>query len=247
MATWPGGRPRDPASLQRRWEKLIVRAAPVYLRLDEPRRERFVQYLDTFLARTTFLGKQRMRVTDAVRVTVGASAVRLVLELGIDRLESVRRVHVYPHSVPLDGGMAGGRVSGRPGDLTIELGWEQVLKGLEYPRDGYDVLVHEFAHVLDHDGGTYDGTPRLRATQEYDVWASVLHRNFLDHWFREEAQSAVLRRHGALSQAEFFAVATEAFFEMPELLEKHLPDLHFKLRRFYGYDPVTLELASSAK
>ena len=95
-----------------------------------------------------------------------------------------------------------------------------------------------FAHVLDHAGGSFSGTPPLRMKEHYRVWSEVMSRRFLRLRGGDWPERHVLRAYGAKNEAEFFAVATEAFFERPEPMRRETPDLYEELRRFYGFDPM---------
>jgi Mlc titration factor MtfA (ptsG expression regulator) len=55
---------------------------------------------------------------------------------------------------------------------------------------------------------------------------------------RNKGRRTVLRSYGATNHAEFFAVATEAFFEKPQQLRFRKPDLYAILSEFYGVDPA---------
>lgn len=216
------------------WEPILHRRLRGYARLEGERRALFLEYLARFLREKRFVAKSRMVIDDDVRVTIAGTAVRLVLDLGMHHLDAVREIVVYPHSVPIKGHAVAGCVLTDGENLAVHLGWQQVLRSLEEPHDGYDVVVHEFAHVLDHEAGSYDGMPKLRASQCYELWAHVLQRHFLEHWSRDASEPIVLRPYAQKNPAEFFAVATEVFFENPDLLQRHLPDLYLKLKRFYG-------------
>lgn len=113
-----------------------------------------------------------------------------------------------------------------------------VVAGLRYVCDGHDTALHEFAHVLDKGGGSFTGTPRLRANEHYRPWAEVMSRNFLALQAGKAPQRLVLREYGATNEAEFFAVATESFFERPRQMRSLTPDLYQELQRFYGFDPA---------
>ena len=118
------------------------------------------------------------------------------------------------------------------------LSWEDVLAGLADPCDGHDTAVHEFAHVLDRADGAFDGAPVLRARGDYQPWATAMSKRFAGLRRRGRAERAVLRRYGATDEAEFFAVATESFFERPTVMRQQTPDLYEVLARFYGFDPA---------
>lgn len=86
--------------------------------------------------------------------------------------------------------------------------------------------------------GVFDGTPRLKTRADYRPWAQVMSRHFLGLRSGEKKDRSVLRMYGATNEAEFFAVATEAYFEKPRLMKQLLPDLYEELREFYGGDPA---------
>jgi hypothetical protein len=72
----------------------------------------------------------------------------------------------------------------------------------------------------------------------YRPWAEVMSHHYLKLREGKRLQRKVLRSYGATNEAEFFAVATESFFEKPEQMRKRAPDLYDELKRFYGFDPA---------
>ena len=101
------------------------------------------------------------------------------------------------------------------------------------------VVLHEFAHVLDFEDGEFDGTPVLPRREQYASWVAVMEGEY-ERLRRDSALNrySVLDYYGAKNPAEFFAVATEAFFEKPTVLAKRHPELYAELRAFYGQDPA---------
>jgi len=128
---------------------------------------------------------------------------------------------------------------------SVVLSAESVVAGARNDDDGMNVVMHEFAHQLDQADGVGDGAPILEQSAEYEDtgdyedWARVLGGNYqemLDDLF--ERRRPVLDPYGATNPAEFFAVATETFFEEPERLQKEAPDLYAALQKFYGLNPA---------
>jgi hypothetical protein len=116
------------------------------------------------------------------------------------------------------------------------LSWDAVRKGGQHD-DGHNVVLHEFAHQLDTLDGVPDGAPPL-PRQLYGPWARILGAAF------EELQQDVAERrrnvidgYGATNPAEFFAVATESFFEEPRALKAQEPELYDVLARYYRQAP----------
>ena len=214
-----------------------VKHLPFYRRLASDLQQRFKDYLKIFMWEKQFFGAGGLTITDEHRVVISASAIRLILFLDLTYYDELAEIVVYPYTFknPKEEDPRSGEAH-RFG--TVVLSWPAVVEGLRYECDGHDTALHEFAHVLDKEGGSFDGTPRLRATEHYRPWAEVMSRNFLALQAGNTPQRLVLREYGATNEAEFFAVATESFFERPRNMKTLTPDLYEELRRFYGFDPA---------
>jgi Mlc titration factor MtfA (ptsG expression regulator) len=53
-----------------------------------------------------------------------------------------------------------------------------------------------------------------------------------------KGKKSVLDRYGATNPAEFFAVATECFFEKPSQMKRKHPELYDELKEYYRQDPA---------
>lgn len=219
------------------WHRIIDERLPFYADLDETLRETFRDELQVFLSRVEFFGAADLEITDDIRVTIGGSAVRLILGLDDSFYDRLKEIVVYPHDYrhPDEDGT---HVLGEAHDFgTVVLSWPAVLAGLSRPTDGHDTAVHEFAHVLDKTSLGFDGTPRLRAREDYAVWGDVLSHHYHRLSDGKQPETDILRMYGAINEAEFFAVATEAFFERTDEMREKAPDLFEVLAKFYGYAP----------
>lgn len=219
------------------WLTYLDERVPFYAELDEELRERFLRYLKIFAWEKHFLGAQDFEITDEVKVVISAAAVRLVLHLDLSLYNRLTEIIVYPshYRHPDRDGIIFGEAQSWG---TVVLSWQAVISGLANPNDGHDTATHEFAHVLDRVDGDFDGTPELRQSKHYRPWAEVMTEHYLKLRKGKKHQRKVLREYGATNEAEFFAVATESFFEKPEQMKKRTPDLYDELRRFYGFDPA---------
>jgi Mlc titration factor MtfA (ptsG expression regulator) len=214
------------------WRAHLAQHAPFYARLAEEDRARLEDLTRIFVAEKTFIGAGGLEVTDEIRVVIAASAVRLVLHTNIDAFDRLQEIVVYPgaflrpevEDVFLGEAHAWG---------VVVLSWASVRAGLRSQRDGRDVTLHEMAHVLDRADGSFDGTPELSAGEDYRPWAKVMSQHFLRLRKDRAPENRVLDRYGATNEAEFFAVATEAYFERPAELKAGLPDLYEELEKFY--------------
>ena len=122
---------------------------------------------------------------------------------------------------------------------AVVLSWDDVRRGAADIHDAQNVVLHEFAHQLDSESGGVEGLPDLPRGSLVSAWARVLGREY-----RELAEE-IRRRHatlldpyGATNPAEFFAVATETFFERPLALRRRHPELYEQLKLFYRQDPA---------
>ena len=104
------------------------------------------------------------------------------------------------------------------------------------------MVLHEFAHQLDQELPGATGAPRLQRAADYAAWARVLGSAYERLVERvRNRQRTFLDRYGATNPAEFFAVATEAFFEKPVAFRRCQPELYEQLRELYGLDPASWE------
>lgn len=220
------------------WHAILAERVPFYAELDGELRDRFLRYLKVFVWEKHWIEAGGMQITDEVKVVIAAAAVRLVLHLDLGEYDRLTEIVVYPshYKHPDDDH---GIVYGEAHHWgTVVLSWDAVTHGLADPRDGHDTATHEFAHVLDRAGGVFDGTPTLRARAHYRPWATAMSRHFLKLRDGARRERRVLRDYGATNEAEFFAVATEAFFEKPRQMRDRTPELYAELQRFYGFDPA---------
>jgi len=127
---------------------------------------------------------------------------------------------------------------------SVILSWESILAGARNADDGMNVVIHEFAHQLDQVDGAAYGVPILMDRSAYQQWAKVFMHNYEE--LVEDVESGKGHRslvdpYGATNPAEFFAVASETFYEEARQLKKKQPDLYSELEKFYGVDPANWE------
>ncbi len=228
--------------LQRRpvppeWLRYLDERVPFFGKLSPELRQRFLDQLKVFVWEKEFIGAGGFVITDEVRVVVAATAVQLIVHLGLSYYDRLTEIIVYPGAFKLPDRT--GAVLGEAKHWgTVILSWDSVLTGLGNPGDGHDTAAHEFAHVLDRADGAFDGTPKLREYSHYRVWASVMSEHFQGLQEGRRAERNVMDDYGSLNEAEFFAVATESFFEKPQQMKARTPELYEELKRFYGWDPA---------
>lgn len=203
-----------------------------------------------FLHQKTFVGCAGLAVTEEMRVTIAGQACLLLLNRVTRVYPGLHAILVYPDAftAPRKEVDAAGVVHEAPrgllgeswGDGRVLLSWQHVRRGEQVEAGAQNVVLHEFAHQLDSESGSNNGAPYLGSAENYRSWSQVLSHDFAalrhDALFGASAD-AVLDHYGATSPAEFFAVATESFFEHPWALAERHPALFGELRKYYRVDP----------
>lgn len=233
------------------WQAWLEDQVEAYVQLDSARQAQLRAFIQVFVAEKHWEGLDGQEITDPVRVTIAALAGLLVLgrpdELDFDHVLSIL---VYPdvfharQSAPNRAGVVSDAREARIGEAwyrgPVILSWEDVWEDARRMGPGGNVVLHEFAHQLDMvNGRTVDGTPPMRDRAEYDRWVRVMGTEFERLRDRcRRRRPGVLDCYGTQDPAEFFAVATEAFYERPHALRQQAPELFEVLRDFYGLDPT---------
>jgi hypothetical protein len=234
------------------WRSILHQNVPIYGRLPDDLRVRLRRLIRVFVADKQFVGCAGQEIDDEVRVTIAAQACLLLLQRDPFKralYPSLSTILVYP------GPFAVERVRTEPSGIVQEtrdaltgeshargqvvLSWEDVIAGAANPSDGRNVVIHEFAHQLDQEKGYANGAPSLGRRERYERWSSVLGEAFAELRARAEAGvPTLLDPYGASDPAEFFAVASEVFFEQPHRMAAEHAALYQELRGFYGVDPA---------
>jgi Mlc titration factor MtfA (ptsG expression regulator) len=231
------------------WWDIIDRRVPLVRWLHDDDRRRLGGILRVFLDEKRFEGCGGLEINDEIRVTIGAQAALLVLRRPGDFYPGLRSILVYPTAYRarvLDEdelGLVTDDDEVRQGEAWMEgsmvLSWEDALRGAMREDDGRNVVLHEFAHLLDGQWADMDGAPVLGDPAKYAEWARVLGREFERLVERvDRGGRSLIDPYGATHPAEFFAVATELFFERPHAMHRRHPDLYSQLADFYRQDPV---------
>lgn len=232
------------------WRDTLEANVSHYRRLTADEQARVRNYVRVFVTEKNWEGCGGLEMTDEVRVTIAGQVAILVLALSEQYFDHVLSILVYPTAYVAPGQSinAGGIVlegdSSRLGEAwyrgPVILSWNDVLAGGRQTNHGRNVVFHEFAHQLDMlNGRTVDGTPPLETVDEARRWTTVMNQHYRQLVEDcEVGRETVLDCYGATSLSEFFAVATESFFERPiPLLERH-PALYGIIHDFYRQEPA---------
>jgi Mlc titration factor MtfA (ptsG expression regulator) len=233
------------------WLAFIQKNVRYYECLPEVDRRELQGLVQILLAEKVFEGCGGLVLTDEIKVTIAAQACLLLLHRDTDIYPKLMTILVYPSAYvaktirPVGSGLALEGENVHLGESwtsgIVVLAWDDVLMGASDVQDGRNLVLHEFAHQLDREDGAVDGAPLLNQRSQYVTWARVLGAEY-DRLRRESwmGRPTVLDEYGTTDPAEFFAVATECFFEKPGLLEKRHPELYSELKGFYRQDPARL-------
>jgi MtfA peptidase len=243
-STRPSIYPPIPSS----WHSLVQSQVPLARRLTPAQQERLLQKMQQLIYGCRWEGCAGLRLTEDMQVIIAAHACLLVLEHNGDPYPDLDSILIYP------GTFRPRRFSWTPAADSeqedpalgeswkhgvVILAWDSAMAGAADPADGQNVVLHEFAHQLDTASGRADGTPRLPDATALASWSAMLEGDFARLGREVDAGiQGVLDHYGATDPAEFFAVATEAFFERPADLQRERPELYDALRGYYRQDPA---------
>lgn len=254
---WSGLRLR---SIHRRafpeaWEILLQRAVPIYPGMPRQQQEQLKNRIKEFIADKQFIGCAGLRIDDEIRITIAANACLLVMNRLTGCYPQLNSILVYPSTflVSHEHHDEAGLVSTQEDELVGESwsegkiipAWDDVQHGIRDFSDGHNVVLHEFAHELDHEDGASNGAPLLQTRGAYKNWSRVFAAEFTRLQSRVwSGEGGLLDEYGATDAAEFFAVATEAFLERPQEKREHHLELYQELANCYQVEPVQWTAAS---
>jgi len=202
-----------------------------------------------FLAAKEFTGTEGLTVDDEMAVAIAAQACLPVLKLGLAWYDDFVGIVVHADAVVAqrefvdeagvvhhyEEELSGEAMQGGP----VMLSWFDVDDAAASAAVGYNVVIHEFVHVLDMRNGEADGVPALPDRAARDEWVRVLGDEYDGFCERVDAgDDTLLDPYAAEAEEEFFAVASEAFFVAPHDFKSAHPRLYDLLRGFFKQDPA---------
>lgn len=234
------------------WLEIIKKNVPFYRLLPVEDQKELQRHILIFIGEKRFEGCGGLTVTDEIKVTIAAQACILLLHRDTDYYPGLSSILVYPQSYVahstrnLPGGIVAEGPEIRQGESwhhgSVVLSWDDVRRSAADIHDGHNVVLHEFAHQIDSSFAKRDSTPVLQSTSTFVAWARILQKEYAKLQHQVSTDSATfLDKYGATNPAEFFAVATEYFFEKPEQLQRFHSQLYEELKRFYQQDPANWE------
>lgn len=229
-------------------EAILRRSIPVYSRMSADLQQQLRRMVVQFLHQKKFIGCEGLEVSDEIAVTIAGQACLLLLNRPSKVYPALHTILVYPSEFVAqraEVGPGGVITPGRQSmlgeswdDGRVVLSWDDVRRGAGDWTDGHNVVLHEFAHQLDSESGRANGAPYLGNPASYTEWSEVLSNAYQNlRWHAMHRQPAVMDHYGATNPAEFFAVATETFYEKPYQMAEHYPELFAEFLKYYRVDP----------
>lgn len=225
---------------ENKYKQLLAQHIAYYQRLDTPHQILFLQRIESFLQNTRVEGVG-LELTDLDRVMIASSAVIPIFGFDNWNYPNLTNVILYPdtfnNDFQFDGGQREitGMVGGGFMNGQMILSQTALQEGFSASAGKENTGVHEFVHLLDNQDGATDGMPERLLTHEYaDPWLKLIHEEIR----KIEDGKSDINPYATTNEAEFFAVASEYFFEKPEKLKEKHPQLYEMLCRIFMQNPA---------
>ena len=225
--------------LPQHYENMLQRFRP-YGFLNPEEKKRFHSKFLYFLEDKVFNGVGDLVITEEMKVFIAAEACLMITNLPGGVYPGLKNIYIMedvfiPKDNPVNASTGLPTHSARLGEAwkrgPVVLSWKSIAQGSS-------VIFHEFSHQLDQQDGSFDGTPELGQNGNYDKWAQVMGKEFVN------LRGAVSKHHrsdidtyGATNEAEFFAVVTEYFFTRPDQLQSKHPELYEIFKQYFKLNP----------
>lgn len=218
---------------------------PLLAALTDEEQHRLEDLAVLFLDQKSIEGAGGLELTPIMHLVIALQACLPILNLGLEWYAGWTSVIVYPdefvpeHEYTDEAGVVHRTRHALSGEAWLRgpviLAWSEVERA--GALDGYNVVIHEFAHKLDMLDGTVNGLPPLHAEMKVELWASAFTQAF-SHFRRVVAhrRHSFIDPYGADSPAEFFAVLSECFFETPSVVLSEYPLVYEQMKLFYKMD-----------
>jgi len=232
------------------WQKILNNSVPYYQFLHTSLKDELRKHMTVILTEKHFEGCGGLEMTEEKKVIIAAYATVLILGEPAGYYPSLQAILVYPddyiapvHEEDASGIMTEGMEprSGESWDMgSIVLSWSDIEQDIHNPLNGKNLIFHEFSHQLDDRYGVTAGID-----DDGNILTSTEGNEILAEHFLQLRRAASRRKqtlldpYGATNPAEFFAVATECFFENGHKLNRQHPKLYKSFKAFYNIDPVS--------
>jgi MtfA peptidase len=221
--------------LEKEVKKYINIYFPFYRKLSFRKKIIFEKRVKSFLNSFEYRMRDGMEIIPEVKAVLGGAAIQIAFYLPEECFDYYDTIILFPepyHS-KITGRYHKGEVN--PGRKAIVFAWSSIKQGLNAGRDGFNVLIHEYAHALYFE--------HKLMSEEYQIFNEEAFRRFIDQAKIEmekirKEEPHFLRKYASTNKEEFFAVAAESFFERSAAFKKELPELYGTLVLLLRQDPL---------
>ena len=224
------------------WGEILEESVSFYRHLDDEKRQDFQRKMMFFLSDIKITGV-KTNVEDLDTILIAASAVIPVFGFEEWDYGYIDEVMLYPttfnEGFQFDNQAEDKRILGMVGSGMLHgkmiLSRNALRNGFRNHTDKLNTAIHEFVHLLDKEDGTIDGIPQALLENQYSIpWLNMIHRKMEDI----NLDKSDIRNYGGTSKIEFFAVASEYFFERPDLFRRKHPELFAMMVKCFGQEPM---------
>ncbi|QDT36919.1 M90 family metallopeptidase [Stratiformator vulcanicus] len=232
------------------WEQWLNENFTQFRMLPVEDQQELRKSVQIFVAEKHWEAAKGFQLTEEMKVIVAAQACVLTLGFPGDYFDNLSSVILFEDEysrktsgLERRGWVASMETGVRYGEAMLHgpvaLSWEDTLRGARIPNDGFNLVYHEFAHILDFADFSVDGIPSAFGLEDLDRWKESFTREYHNHVrATRQGEHTLLGRYAATNPAEFLAVGTEVFFEKPRLMQVRLPQLFDLFREFYRQNPA---------
>ncbi len=215
---------------------LLSENVTFYNNLDEDGKALFESRIKDFLehVRITGIG---VTVEDLDRILVASGAIIPIFSFPGWRYNNISEVLLYKGTFNKDYATEGNdrSILGMVGDGAMNrqmiLSQQSLRSSFKSPKDGHNTVIHEFTHLIDKADGAVDGVPEYLLSRPYILpWIKEIRQTIAE---MKSGDADDINFYGATNDAEFFAVVSEYFFERPQQLKQHHPELYEMLLRMF--------------
>lgn len=235
-------KPRLPFPVENRI--ILAQKVAFYNSLDTGEKERFEYRIQEFLLNCRITGVGTT-INDTDRLLIASSAIIPVFGFPQWRYSNIYEVLLYPSQFNnrFQVSKADSNIMGMVGSGYMEgkmiLSKQALHHGFSNESDKSNTAIHEFVHLIDKLDGTMDGIPSVLIENQYAIpWMDLMNQK-IDEIYEKRSD---LNPYGGSSYIEFFAVASEYFFEKPRLMAQKHPKLYRLLEEVFNQDMLTKNL-----
>lgn len=226
------------------WQRTLA-SLPFFATLTVDQQKRLKTLTERFLAEKEFTAAGGLELNDEICVAIAAQGCLPILELGLGAYGGWVGIVVYPDEFVVQREIADADgVVHEFADVLAGEAWEGgpllvSWRDVQMAGGDYNVVIHEFAHKLDMLNGEVDGIPALHSTLTVDRWESVFFAAYDDFCARvDSGEETIIDPYASEAPEEFFAVLSECFFGIPDVVDAEYPALYALLREYFRQDPL---------